>query len=101
MPRRSTRLHPTWRKYRAQRRRELIEAGMDRDRASRIAQAESRGRNKIARLVGHTAALDATLIVAERGREFRIFLTGALDDVPPARRPRVEDLSDETLRSIR
>ena len=94
------RLHPRWRKWRSARRRELIGAGADPDQAARIATAEARGRSNIARLVGHGAAMNAELVFVRQGGEDRVYLKGALDEVPSAWRPRVSDLTSLTIQSF-
>lgn len=94
------RLHPRWRKWRSARRRELIGAGADPDQAARIATAEARGRSNIARLVGHGAAINAELVVVRQGGEDRVYLKGALHEVPSAWQPRVSELTTLTLQSF-
>lgn len=93
-------LHPRWRKWRSARRRELIGAGADPEQATRIAAAEARGRCNIARVVGHGAAINAELVVVRQGGQDRVFLKGALDEVPSAWRPRVTELTSQTMQSF-
>lgn len=94
------RLHPRWRKWRSARRRELIGAGADPDQAARIATTEARGRSSIAKLVGHGAALNAELVIVRQCGEDRVYLKGALDEVPSAWRPRVSELTSLTIQSF-
>jgi hypothetical protein len=94
------RLDPRWRKWRSARRRELIGAGADPNQAARIATAEARGRSNIARLVGYGAAINADLVVIRQGCEDRVYLKGALNEVPSAWRPRVTELTNQTMQSF-
>jgi hypothetical protein len=62
---------------------------------------ETTGRSRIARLVGLTAALNAELVIIRQGNRDRVFLKGTLQDVPPAQRSIVTNISDTTLISIK
>jgi hypothetical protein len=78
----------------------LLDAGADAEQAARIATAEARGRSNIARLVGHDAAINAELVVVRQGGEDKVYLKGALDEVPSAWRPRVTELTNLTMQSF-
>jgi hypothetical protein len=61
-------LPPAWLRWRKRRLREFLAFGMERENASRVADAEARGRARIALHVGFVAAASAELAIVPDGQ---------------------------------
>lgn len=79
-----------WVRWRRRRYQALSAHGLAGDLAWRFADAEARGRRRIAAIVGYTAARDAELEWMSDGGELRFVLTGDLSALTEKQRASLE-----------
>lgn len=80
-----------WRRWRSNRRRELVDQGLSLSTAALLAARETKGRRRIAETVGTVAAMAAELAVTD-GPEPRFAIVGDWDLVPPEQHKAVESM---------
>lgn len=94
-------LSPGWRKWRAERRLELIDAGMSPAEAGQFATQEAKGRSRIARTVGVQNAKAGRLEFHETNEGPTAFIIGGdIANVPPDERATAAAMSRAALMKL-